>query len=370
MSVGPKLGILGGGQLAQMMAQAARVLGIASIAVDPNTDACAASDAELWTGDYSDIKVLRRLSQECDVVTFEFENVPASSVERLAEDVAIYPSAEALRVSADRIVEKQFFASTGVEIGPYREVCGAMDLDEAVRELGLPGVLKSCSGGYDGKGQHVLRAEQDVAHARDWIGHTRCIYESFVPFDRELSIIACRSRDGEFAVYPLSENTHERGMLVRSVAPANVSDEIETQARRAARKVAERLGYVGVFAIEFFDVGGRLLANEMAPRVHNTGHWTIEGAEASQFENHVRAVFGLPLGPTQATGHSVMLNVIGRRPERELIESLAGAAYHDYGKVERRGRKIGHITVTGADAERCQKQAGRVLDWLRNELPE
>lgn len=369
MSNGPVLGILGGGQLAQMMARAARPLGVSCIAVDPNPDACAASDTELWVSAYDDHDTLLKLAERADVVTFEFENVPTSSLELLAGRVRIDPNAEALRVSSDRIAEKRFFESTGVPIGPFREVSSASDLDDAVRDLGLPAVVKSCSGGYDGKGQRVLRTESDTIEARDWIGSTRCIYESFVTFDRELSIIACRSNDGDFVTYPLAENTHEQGMLVRSIAPASVTDETETQASRAARKIAERLGYVGVFAIEFFDVGGRLLANEMAPRVHNTGHWTIEGAETSQFENHVRAVMGLPLGATDSIGHSAMLNIIGKRPGRDVLSGVTGAHMHDYAKAERRGRKIGHITVTDPAPRRCHEQAEVVRGRLRNEMP-
>ena len=369
MSDGPVLGVLGGGQLAQMMARAAKPLGISCIAIDPNPDACAASDAELWVSAYDNRETLLKLAERADVVTFEFENVPTSSLELLEGRVRIDPNAEALRVSSDRIAEKRYFESTGVPIGPYREVSNAAELDVAVRELGLPAVVKSCSGGYDGKGQRVLRTNVDATEARAWIGETRCIYESFVAFDRELSIIACRSREGEFVAFPLAENTHEQGMLVRSVAPANVTDETETQARRAARKIAERLDYVGVFAIEFFDVGGRLLANEMAPRVHNTGHWTIEGARTSQFENHVRAVMGLPLGSAEATGHSVMLNIIGKRPAPDALAGVTGAHIHDYAKAERKGRKIGHITLTGPDATICREQAEIVNGRLGNLMP-
>ncbi len=364
------LGILGGGQLAQMMAQAAKPLGISCIAVDPSPDACAASDAELWVHAYDDESALHRLADRCDAVTFEFENVPASSVELLSREVGIYPIAEALRVSSNRIAEKRYFETTGVAVGPYREVRSPDDLKRAVAELGLPGVLKSCSGGYDGKGQRVLRSDQHVARALEWVKERHCIYEAFVAFDRELSIIACRSREGEFRAYPLAENTHEQGMLVRSTAPADVPESVETQAGRAARKVAERLGYVGVFAIEFFDVGGKLLANEMAPRVHNTGHWTIEGALTSQFENHVRAVLGLPLGPTEASGHSVMLNLIGRMPEAGFLRDEPGVWLHHYGKAERRGRKIGHVTVTDPDPVKCLLRAERIMDRLRNELPD
>lgn len=370
MNRGPVLGILGGGQLAQMMAQAARPLGVSCVALDPAPDACAASDAELWVGVYDDPETLRRLAERCDAVTFEFENVPASSLEALEGRVPIFPSAEALRVSSDRILEKRYFDSTGVAVGPYREVRGADELAEAVRAIGLPGVLKTCSGGYDGKGQRVLRSAADAEAAGAWAEGKRCIFEAFVEFDRELSIVACRSREGEMVFYPLAENTHAQGMLVRSEAPAAVSDETATQARRAARKIMERLGYVGVLAIEFFDVGGKLLANEMAPRVHNTGHWTIEGARTSQFENHVRAVMGMPLRPAEAAGHSVMLNVIGRRPGEGVTRDVPGATLHDYGKAERRGRKIGHVTVVDPDADRCRERAEVVRSRLRNEMPE
>lgn len=370
MSRVPVLGILGGGQLAQMMARAARLLGVSCVALDPAPDACAAPDAELWVGAYDDPAMLRRLADRCDAVTFEFENVPASSLVALEGCVPIFPNAEALRVSSDRILEKRFFDSSGVAVGEYREVSGAVELAEAVRAVGLPGVLKTCSGGYDGKGQRVLRSASDTETARSWVEGRRCIYEAFVGFRRELSIVACRSREGEMAFYPLAENTHAMGMLVRSEAPAAVSDETATQAQRAARKILDRLGYVGVLAIEFFDVDGKLLANEMAPRVHNTGHWTIEGTRTSQFENHVRAVMGMPLGNTEALGHSVMLNVIGRRPEEGVTRDVPGAVLHDYGKAERRGRKIGHVTVVDPDVGRCWELAEVVRSRLRNEMPE
>lgn len=364
------LGILGGGQLAQMMAKAARGLGVSCVAVDPDAGACAGSEAELWVGAYDDAALLRRLAARCDAVTFEFENVPARALEMLGELVPIYPSAEALRVSSDRILEKRFFESTGVAVGAFREVVGAAELTEAAREIGLPGVVKVCSGGYDGKGQRVLRTGADVEAAGAWAEGKRCIYEAFVRFERELSIVACRSRDGAFAAYPLAENTHEVGMLVRSESPADVTEAVRTQAERAARKIMERLGYVGVLAIEFFDVGGKLLANEMAPRVHNTGHWTIEGARTSQFENHVRAVMGMELGSTEVAQHSVMLNVIGEHAGAGLVEGVPGAVLHEYGKSARRGRKLGHVTVTDGDAGVCRERAGVVRGRLRNVMPE
>lgn len=369
MSGKKTLGILGGGQLAQMMAQAAQPLGVECIAYDPNPDACAKSDAELVTGSFDDASKLRAFAERVEIITYEFENVPNETVDALRGLRPIRPQPEALRVSSDRVAEKAFFERCGVPVGPYRAINGPESLRNARDELGLPAVLKSNSGGYDGKGQFTLHTNDELENALAQIGDTPFIYESFVNFTRELSVIACRTGDGTTLTYPLTQNTHQHGILVRSDAPAGMSVEMSEQALAAAKRVGDALDYVGVFAIELFDVGGKLFANEMAPRVHNTGHWTIEGAAVSQFENHVRAVMGMPLGPMVAAGHSVMLNIIGEMPEPDCLQGASGATLHDYGKTPRAGRKIGHITVNEPEAEVCLDAASVVQTRLRNTMP-
>lgn len=363
------LGILGGGQLAQMMAQAARPLGIECVAYDPNPDACAQRSAELVVGSYDDADALRAFAERVDAITYEFENVPNETVEALTGLRPIHPGPEALRVSSERVTEKAFFERCGVAVGQTRPVSGADSARAARREIGLPAVLKSCSGGYDGKGQFVVRTDDELENAIAQIGNRPFIYEAFVAFERELSVIACRDASGKVVTYPLAQNTHQHGILVRSEAPAEVSPAIEKQAIEAAERIGAALKYVGVFAVEFFDTGERLLANEMAPRVHNTGHWTIEGARTSQFENHVRAVMGLALGETEPVGHSVMLNIIGQMPPADTLDGIPEAALHDYGKSPRPGRKIGHITITHADPVRCRELASKVQERLANTMP-
>ncbi len=367
---GPKtLGILGGGQLAQMMAQAAKPLGVDCVVYDPSPDACAKSVAHLVNGSFDNARQLRSFAELVDVITYEFENVPNETVDTLDGLRPIHPQPEALKVSSNRVTEKAFFESCGVPVGPYRAISGPESLRIARDELGLPGVLKSNSGGYDGKGQYTLHTDDELENALAQIGNTPFIYESFVNFTRELSVIACRTIDGITVTYPLAQNTHQHGILVRSDAPATVQMNMTEQAHSAAKRVGDTLNYVGVFAIELFDVGGELLANEMAPRVHNTGHWTIEGSNTSQFENHVRAVMGLPLGSTEPEGHSVMLNIIGEMPNPDILKGISGATLHGYGKAPRPGRKIGHITVNGPDRETCLGTAKQIQSGLRNTMP-
>ncbi|NEQ50406.1 MAG: 5-(carboxyamino)imidazole ribonucleotide synthase [Leptolyngbya sp. SIO3F4] len=352
-----------------MMAQAAKPLGVACVVYDPSPDACAKSVAHLVNGSFDDARQLRSFAELVDVITYEFENVPNETVDTLDGLRPIHPQPEALKVSSNRVTEKAFFESCGVPVGPYRAISGPESLRIARDELGLPGVLKSNSGGYDGKGQYTLRTDDELENALAQIGNTPFIYESFVNFTRELSVIACRTIDGTTVTYPLAQNTHQHGILVRSDAPATVQMGMTEQAHSAAKRVGDTLNYVGVFAIELFDVGGELLANEMAPRVHNTGHWTIEGSNTSQFENHVRAVMGLPLGSTEPEGHSVMLNIIGEMPDPDILKGISGATLHGYGKAPRPGRKIGHITVNGPDRETCLGTAKQIQSGLRNTMP-
>jgi 5-(carboxyamino)imidazole ribonucleotide synthase len=341
-----RVGILGGGQLGWMLARAGDPLGIRSRFLDPSPDAPGARAGELVVGAYDDTAALDRFAVDLTLATYEFENVPVASARRLAGRLRVFPPTAALDVAQDRVAEKRFFESLDVPVPPWRAVESAADLTRAVDEVGLPAVLKTRRLGYDGKGQAVIRAPGDVAPAWASLGGTPLVLESFVRFDRELSMLAVRGRDGATACYPLVENLHADGILRWSLAPApEVSATAQAQADAHARRMLEALRYVGVLAIELFQVGDRLLANEMAPRVHNSGHWTIEGAETSQFENHLRAITGFPLGSTAPRGVSAMLNLIGAVPNVSAILAIAGAHVHLYGKAPRPGRKLGHVTL-------------------------
>ena len=342
-----RVGVLGGGQLARMMALAGHPLGIACTVLDPAMDACAGAVAELIVDAYDSADGLDRLARSSDVVTFEFESVPASSADQLAGHVAVQPPPGALEVAQDRLYEKQLFAELGIETAAFRAIGSQAELEAGP----FPGVLKTRRLGYDGKGQRVLRGAGEAAGAFAALGDVPLILEGLVEFDRELSIVAVRAAGGEVACYPLVENHHRQGVLRITHAPApGTGAALQELAERYALLVLERLEYVGVLALELFQAGDRLLANEMAPRVHNSGHWTIEGAETSQFENHLRAVLGLPLGDPAARGRCAMVNLIGEPPPTERVLEVPGAHLHLYGKASRPGRKIGHVTVTGEDS--------------------
>jgi 5-(carboxyamino)imidazole ribonucleotide synthase len=352
-----RLGILGGGQLARMLALAAHPLGIRCIALDPAADACAGAVAELIVARYDDADALDRLAATADAVTFEFENPPAASAQRLAASVQVHPPPSALEVAQDRLSEKELFRRLGVDTPRFWRIDSQSEIDALPQ---LPAVLKTRRMGYDGKGQLVVRDRSELDGAFERLGGVPLIAEELVDFDRELSVIVVRAGDGAGAAYPLVENHHREGILRRSHAPAeNAGVALQEEAQSYAGRIAEALDYVGVLALELFQVGDRLLANEIAPRVHNSGHWTIEGAETSQFENHVRAVLGLPLGDTSARGRSAMVNLIGDVPPREAVLEVPGAHLHVYGKQARPGRKVGHVTVTGEDGldERTQRIA-------------
>ncbi len=362
------VGILGGGQLARMLALSGAPLGLRFLVLDSTPDACAAQFAPLLQADYRDQDALAAFADQVDVATFDFENVPAESARWLAERVPVFPSPRALAVAQDRLAEKTLFRELGIPVPEFADITSRGSLDEALLRIGTPCILKTRRLGYDGKGQFRIKspADADAAWAAlgpqaDTVG---LILEGFVAFQRELSVLAVRGRDGELRAWPLTENWHESGILSASLAPAAVEPALQAQALAAARKVAEALDYVGVFALELFLRDGVLLANEMAPRVHNSGHWTIEGAETSQFQNHLRAVLGLPLGDTRAIGHSVMLNWIGEMPSPLPVLAEASGHWHDYGKSPREGRKVGHATLradTAAQLAAALERTGRAL---------
>ncbi|MBS2016112.1 MAG: 5-(carboxyamino)imidazole ribonucleotide synthase [Deltaproteobacteria bacterium] len=346
------IGVLGGGQLGRMIALAGYTLGQRFVFLDPGAESSAGHVGNLRVGAYDDEERLSELARKSDVVTYEFENVPVGSARFLNELVRVYPPPRALEVSQDRLDEKSFFASVGIPTAGFAGVSTKAELDAAVARLGLPAILKTRRFGYDGKGQWVLRTKDDVDRAWEALGAASLILEAFVPFEREMSILSVRSTTGETRFWPLVENEHRDGILRLSVPKSDAwTQELQDRAERYAQSVLDELGYVGVLAIELFVVGDELVANEMAPRVHNSGHWTIEGSETSQFENHVRAILGLPLGSTRMVGRSAMINAIGKLPPREAVLRIDGAHLHAYGKDGAPGRKVGHVTARAETKE-------------------
>jgi 5-(carboxyamino)imidazole ribonucleotide synthase len=362
------VGILGGGQLARMLALSGAPLGLRFLVMDSSPEACAAQFAPMVVGDYRDEAALAEFASRIDVATFDFENVPAESARWLSDRVPVFPSPRALATAQDRLAEKTQFVELGIPVPDFAPVATRAELDAAVARIGTPCVLKTRRLGYDGKGQFRLRAEGDVAAAWEALGAQAAkvglILEAFVPFERELSVVAVRGRDGDFRTWPLTENWHVDGVLSASLAPAAVEAALEARAIAHARVLAEALDYVGVFALELFCRDGELLANELAPRVHNSGHWTIEGSETSQFQNHLRAVLGLPLGDTRMVGRACMLNWIGAMPDPAPILREAGGHWHDYGKAPRAGRKVGHATLRAESADELADALRRAGDAL------
>ncbi len=343
-----KIGILGGGQLAQMLAQAGTPLGMEFMFLCPSPEACAAPYGRHLCRPFDDEAALRQLSDWSDVITFEFENVPAKAVQMLTEHAVVHPSARVLATAQDRLYEKRMFQELGIPTPGFAAVDSLDDLRAAVARLGLPAVLKTRREGYDGKGQVVLRAAADLDAAWQQLGGVPMILEAFVPFQREISIVAVRNAAGEIRYYPVSENHHREGILRLSLSRSG--DPWQAEAERDMGRLLEHLDQVGTLALELFQTEQGLLANEIAPRVHNSGHWTIEGAHCSQFENHLRAVGGLPLGDTGSTHPAAMVNLIGKLPDLDGIAAIPATHQHIYGKAERDGRKLGHITLT-SDSE-------------------
>jgi len=362
------IGILGGGQLARMLAIAGAPLGQRFLVVDSAADACAGQVAPLLRADWRDFEALTDFARRVDVATFDFENVPAETAQWLTAHTHVFPNPKALGIAQDRLAEKTLFREIGLDTPAFAAVDSRDDLVRAIDLVGLPAVLKTRRLGYDGKGQAVLRAAADIDAAWNALGGAPLILEAFIAFQREVSVIAVRSRSGEFRHYPLTQNWHAAGILSASLAPAPDAIDLEARAVAHARALAERLDYVGTFALELFDRDGDLLGNEIAPRVHNSGHWTIEGAICSQFENHLRAVLGLPLGDTSARGYSVMLNWIGTLPDALPILREADAHWHDYGKDAREGRKVGHATVCASSPDELAGRLERIADALGREM--
>jgi 5-(carboxyamino)imidazole ribonucleotide synthase len=357
-----RLGILGGGQLGRMLALAAHPLGIRTTVLDPTPDPCAGPVCTHIPGEYEDHQALYKLVQASDVITYEFENVPVASAVWLNQRLPVWPPPRALEVSQDRITEKGFFTELEIPTPAYAAIETETDFQSAIETIKLPAVVKTRRFGYDGKGQTVIRTAEDAARAWTLLGGRPLILEAFVPFDREVSLVCVRGADGETRFYPLVENEHRDGTLFKTLAPAaKVSPTLQKQAESHAWNLLKAMNYVGVLAIEWFQIGDTLMANEMAPRVHNSGHWSQDGAATGQFENHVRAVCGLPLGDCSAVGHSAMVNLLGSSPPFADLLAVPNAKLHWYGKEPKPRRKLGHVNVRCDTADERNAALQRLL---------
>jgi 5-(carboxyamino)imidazole ribonucleotide synthase len=355
-----KIGIIGAGQLGRMLALAGYPLGQRFVFLDTSSDAPGAQVGRIINGAFDDPVKLQELADQVDVVTFDVENVPVSAVAAIAERKPFYPQVTALGASQDRLTEKSLFRQLKIPTPEFAAIDSLEDLQKAVAKIGLPGVLKTRRLGYDGRGQYQIHSANDIEAAWNELGSVPLIFEAFVKFSREVSIIAARSTNGETRFYPISANSHSQGILRHSIAPYR-NPSLQKQAETFIKRLLKHFDYAGILTVEFFVKGGKLIANEMAPRVHNSGHWTIEAAETSQFENHIRAILGFPLGSTRAVGHSAMVNFIGTMPSPEQVLSIPGVHYHSYGKEPRPNRKLGHCTVTAASPAARDRALKQIL---------
>jgi len=345
---GPRVGIIGAGQLGRMLALAAYPLGIHCRFLDASADSPGGQLAPIRVAAIDDAEAVAALAREVDVLTFDIENVSAKLLESVVPIVSVRPGPEIVALGQDRLAEKRLFAALGMPTAPHLAIDSAADLATAADRLGWPIVLKARRLGYDGRGQRVVRSHAELTQAWDELGTPPAIAEGWVAFEREVSLIGVRGAQDEIRFYPLTENRHRDGQLDVSIAPY-VDDALQAQAESWMSAMLRQYAYRGVLTIEFFLTADGLIANEIAPRVHNSGHWTIEGAETSQFENHLRAIVGLPLGATATRGVVAMKNLIGRMPPREKLLAIGGLHLHDYGKEPRPGRKLGHVTLLDRD---------------------
>ena len=357
------IGVLGAGQLGRMLALAGFPLGLDFLFLDPVTPASAARVARQLVGSFTDQRLLEELARSSDVLTFDWENIPIEALRELAlggAEVPVCPPLAALEAAQDRVLEKRLFEKLDIPTTRWAAVDSWLDLKRAVETIRLPGVLKTRTMGYDGKGQAVVKSSEDLERAWSAMQSAPLLYEELVDYDCEVSIIGARSRSGEVTIYPLNGNVHAEGILRLTRAPFGPERWWRTAGQYLERVLAH-FHYTGVLTIELFVRGGRLIANEMAPRVHNSGHWTIEGAVTSQFENHLRAILDLPLGESRAVGHCAMINLIGELPPLKTILAHPGAHLHVYEKAPRPGRKVGHCTLVARTARERDARAQRLL---------
>ncbi len=360
------LGILGGGQLGRMMALSAREMGLNVVVLEPgeNSPCGQVADQQITTA-YDDREGIKKLAEQSDVVTYEFENIDAESANWLEENGNLPQGSRLLSVTQHRLKEKETLQKASVPVAPYRPVTDLRSLQRAVEELGYPSVLKTCRGGYDGKGQFVIKHESDLEIAATLLEkETDCVLEAWVPFEKEISVIVTRSVSGEVKLFPIAENIHKENILHQTIAPARITNKTADQAKLLAGSIATELELVGTLAVEMFVAkDGTIYVNELAPRPHNSGHYTIEACETSQFDQHVRAVCNWPLGNTELIKPAVMINILGEHHETVLREigNLGEAKLHLYGKKEAKAkRKMGHITVLGDTIEQALEKAEKV----------
>lgn len=340
-----RVGVLGNGQLGLMMRQESEALGI---------------DVQLRSMDFDDIEEVRTWARKFDVITYESENTPIELIADLAEFAEVHPAPKALAAAQDRYNEKRLFTKLEIPVAPFRLCNDRVTLQRAFTELGPLAIAKTRTGGYDGKGQVVLRNEADVEQAVPMIVSGDLVVEQMIDFDFEISVVGVRNRAGKFVAYPATLNRHRDGILRTSIAAPLLTPEQLAAANEYVSRIAAHFDYVGVLALEMFVANGRVIANEMAPRVHNSGHWTIEGAETSQFENHIRAICGLPVGSTAQLCPAAMVNLIGDVPPMDVMLEIPGARPHIYGKEPRPGRKLGHVTVTARNDTQLRERIDRV----------
>jgi 5-(carboxyamino)imidazole ribonucleotide synthase len=341
-----RIGILGSGQLGRMLAQAAHKLGHTCAFYDSSASTATAGLGDVTEGDFGDREALKAFASRCDLITYEFENVPCETARFLETLKPVYPPSKALEVSQDRLTEKEFLQKLGIGTPRFQAASTEAELLDVCATLGYPCIAKTRRFGYDGKGQYRIAKPADVPLAWKALNGAPLLVEGFVPFTRELSIVATRDINGSIAICPLAFNTHIDGILYRSEIPApDLAQSVKTLAHEAITKVLETLNYVGTMAIELFEVRGEILANEMAPRVHNSGHATIEGLKTSQFTNHILAITGSQLGSTEPLSRAVMYNIIGMIPDLTQVNILTNVHVHLYNKAERAGRKLGHLTL-------------------------
>jgi 5-(carboxyamino)imidazole ribonucleotide synthase len=359
------IGVIGGGQLAQMMALAGYPLGLKVTCLEPTVACSAGLVTDVIVGEYDDIRQLKQLADQTDVLTYEFENISYETLAQLDRQhqftpKRLYPTTAALRISQDRLQEKQFFEALQIPTTRYLPIDSLLDLQAAITQIGLPAILKTRRFGYDGKGQQPLTSPEDLSAVWATLENQACLLENKVSFDREISCIGVRNIQGEIRFYALTENQHKSGILHLSRVTAQ-QDPMTALAQTYVTRILTQLDYVGVLTVEFFEQAGQLIANEIAPRVQNSGHWTIEGADTSQFENHLRAICGLPLGATETRGQVAMLNLVGEIPPLEKMLSIPNIHVHLYGKTPRARRKLGHVTICAASQEMLNQRLTALL---------
>lgn len=365
---GKTIGIIGGGQLGQMLTFAAKQAGMRVVILDPNPDCSAAQAADSSiVAEYSDKKAIEELARRSDVLTYEFENVDLEALEDVSDKVLIPQGTELLRITKDRLREKTFLKEHGLQVAPFAAVSCREDLVSAIEEIGYPSVLKTCEGGYDGKSQLVFHTREDLKNADELLEQGRCILEGWVEFSMECSVMVARNMDGAISVFPVSENIHRNQILHESIVPARMSGELQSNAKKMAEKIADSLNLCGILGVEMF-VGsdGRLYVNELAPRPHNSGHYSIEACNFSQFAVHNRAICNWPMPKIDLLSPVVMVNILGQHVDgcRKLVLKKPQWHFHDYGKGEIRiDRKMGHVTILNDDIEKTLAEVEDTSVW-------